>query len=112
MSGAINDAQHGFGVSRVPRKPSVRIEIRRFGFFFRASRIVSIFDHVNWVNGRWAHVLHTSSCSFAPKYRVDKYIRRLAFDILSYFDAWLTNIPYGNPIGTARVAVVLTLRTE
>jgi hypothetical protein len=41
--GVSSEAQHGFGASLVPRRPSVRIDTRRSGFLRRASRIVAIY---------------------------------------------------------------------
>jgi hypothetical protein len=62
---ANNEADDGFGVSRVPRRQSVRIDTLRFGFSRSA-----------WFN------VSISSYSVLPIYNVDRYIRFWAFLIL------------------------------
>lgn len=58
IRGASREADEGSGVSRVPRKESVRKETCRFGFLASAVRMVEM-----------------SSCSVLPMYSVLRYIR-------------------------------------
>lgn len=63
---AKSDAHEGSGVSRVPLRASVRIDTLRSGLFRRASFNIEM-----------------SSNSVFPMYKVEIYIRFLAFRILS-----------------------------